>query len=123
MNLLYLFLFLIQLFLSSLRILYSILIIRHLNPEFYLCSYEIYFSIIRFFGLIKALLDNYDIKIEVYNTLAEIISLTSIMVYLELIELNICNLNHNLKKNIENRSIDDYKIYELNEEIDDVSNL
>ena len=45
------------------------------------------------------------------------------MVYLELIELNICNLNHNLKKNIENRSIDDYKIYELNEEIDDVVNL
>ena len=106
-NILYLFLFLIQLLLNALRLLYSILIISHLNPEFFICSFEIYFFII---------------KIEVYNSIAEIISLISIMVYLELIELNFCNLNHNLKKNIENRSINDYKIYELNDEIDNGSN-
>ena len=123
LNILYLLFFLIQLLLNALRLLYSILIIRHLNPEFYLCSFGIYFFIRRFVGLIKALIDNNNIKIEVYNTIAEIVSLISIMVYLELIELNICNLNYNLKKNIENRSIDDYKIYELNEEIDDATNL
>ena len=122
MNILYLFLFFIQLLLNTLRLLYSILIIRHLNPEFYLCSFEIYFFIRRFVGLIKALVDKNNIKNEVYNTIAEIVSLIIIMVYLELIELNICNLNYNLKKNIENRSINDYKIYELNEEIDNASN-
>ena len=122
MNLLYLFLFLIQIILNALRILYSILIIRHLNPEFYLCSNEIYFCIIRIFGLIKAIIDNKNIKTEIFNSTAEIVSLISIMIYLELIELNFCNLNHNLKKNIENRCIDDYNVNNLYDDIDDESN-
>ena len=48
MNILYLFLFLIRIILNSLRILYSILIIKNLNTEFYLCSWEIFYSIIKF---------------------------------------------------------------------------
>ena len=121
LNILYLFLFLIQLLLNALRILYSILIVKHLNPEFYLCSYEIYFFSIRFIGLIKAIIDDNNIVTEIYNLLAELFSLIGVMVYLELIEFKFCNLNHNLKKNIEMRSINEYSIQEIND--DDISNI
>ena len=45
---------------------------------------------------------------EVYNVLTEIGALIGILIYLELIELKFCNLNHNLKKNIEMRSLSEY---------------
>ena len=48
MNILYLFLFIIQIFLNALRILYSLIIITRLNPEYYLCSFEIYFFALDF---------------------------------------------------------------------------
>ena len=39
------------------------------------------------------------------------------MIYLEIIELNFCNLNHNLKKYINDRSIKDTYEDEANESI------
>ena len=36
-----------------------------------------------------------------------------ILIFLEIIELNICNMNYNTQKNIENRSIDDLNYYSL----------
>ena len=68
--------------------------------------------------MIKAIIDNKNIKTEIFNSTAEIVSLISIMIYLELIELNFCNLNHNLKKNIENRGIIEYNINHIYDEID-----
>ena len=121
-NLFYLLLFIIRLLLNSLKILYTILIIRFLNPEYYLCSYEIYLIIKRFIGLIKAITNNGDIKLEIYNILAEIGAIIGILIYLELIELNFCNLNHNLKKNIENRGISEYNIDNLYNELDNIEN-
>jgi len=108
LNLFYLFLFIIRTVLSGLRVLYNILIIRHLNPEFYLCAYDIYYIIIRSIGLINAIINNGDVLLEVYNVLTEIGALIGILIYLELIELKFCNLNHNLKKNIEMRSLSEY---------------
>ena len=119
MNILYLFLFIIQIFLNALRILYSILIIKKLNPEYYLCSFELYCCSIRFFGLIKALIEDEDIKLETFNILAETMSLIGILIYLELIELNFCNLNHNLKKYIEIRSEYEYNINDSLTETDE----
>ena len=39
------------------------------------------------------------------NQRAEIFSFIGAAIYLELIELNFCDLNHNLKKNIDMRSL------------------
>jgi len=65
--------------------------------------------------LIKAIIDNKNIKTEIFNSTAEIVSLICIMIYLE---LNFCNLNHNLKKNIENRGIFEYNNNHIYDEID-----
>ena len=122
MNILYLFLFIIQLLLNALRLLYSLLIIRNLSPEYYLCSYGIYFFISRFFELINAIINDGVINTAIFNLLADTVSLICILIYLEIIELNFCNLNHNLKKNIENRCIDDYNVNNLYDDIDSDSN-
>jgi len=63
--------------------------------------------------MFKAIIDDNNIKTEFFNSIAEFVSLISVMIYLELIELNFCNLNHNLKRNIEIRSINEYIIEEI----------
>jgi len=108
LNLFYLFLFIIRILLSGLKVLYNILIIRHLSPEFYLCSYDIYYIIIRSIGLINAIINKGDVTLEIYNVLTEVGALVGILIYLELIELKFCNLNQNLKKYIEMRSLEEY---------------
>ena len=122
MNIFYLFLFIIRIILNTFRILYFILIIRHLSPEYYSCSYDLYYIIINVIGLIKAIIKKGDIKLEIYDVLSEIGSLIAILIYLEIIELNFCNLNHDLKKYIENRGIDEYNIDNLYNEIDNNEN-
>ena len=107
---------------NALRLLYSLLIIRNLSPEYYLCSYGIYFFISRFFELINAIINDGVINTAIFNLLADTVSLICILIYLEIIELNFCNLNHNLKKNIENRCIDDYNVNNLYDDIDSDSN-
>jgi len=71
--------------------------------------------------MIKAIIDDNNIKTEFFNSIAEFVSLISIMIYLELIELNFCNLNHNLKKNIEIRSVKEYYLKEIFD--DDETNI
>ena len=122
MNIFYLFLFIIRIILNTFRILYFILIIRHLSPEYYSCSYDLYYIIINVIGLIKAIINKGDIKLEIYDVFAEIGSLIAILIYLEIIELNFCNLNYDLKKYIENRGIDEYNIDNLYNEIDNNEN-
>ena len=122
MNIFYLFLFIIRIILNTFRILYFILIIRHLSPEYYSCSYDLYYIIINVIGLIKAIINKGDIKLEIYDVFAEIGSLIAILIYLEIIELNFCNLNHDLKKYIENRGNDEYNINNLYNEIDSNDN-
>ena len=88
-----------------------------MSPEYYYCSFEIYCSFIRLLCLINTIIYDGDVKTEIYNILAELGSLIGICIYLELIELKFCNLNHNLRKNIETRSITDYNINNLYDEI------
>ena len=119
LNILYIFLFLLKILLNSLRLLFSLLIIKHLNPEYYLCSFIYYYFIIRLVYLIKTIIDDSDIKVTILNLIAQTISLICVMIYLELIELNFCNLDRNLKKNIEARSFSESSINILyNEEVE-----
>ena len=122
MNIFYLFLFIIIIILNTFRILYFILIIRHLSPEYYSSSYDLYYIIINVISLIEAIINKGDIKLEIYDVFAEIGSLIAILIYLEIIALNFCNLNHDLKKYIENRGIDEYNIDNLYNEIDNNEN-
>ena len=118
MNILYLFLFLIRVFLNAVRLLYYILIIRHLTPEYYLCAYQLYYIINKFISLIKAIINDGNIKLEIYDILTEIGNSIGILIYLELIELKFGDLNYNLKKHIELRSISEYSLNNLDNEED-----
>ena len=113
LNILYIFLFIIKILLDILNSFFSALIIKHLNPEFYLCSFELYFFFIRLISLIKQIINKDDINVQLYNIFAEVISLIGITIYLELIEFKFCEINRNLKKNIEKRSYTEYNINKL----------
>ena len=52
-NVFYLFLFFLGIIMNTLRVIYFILIIRNLSPEYYSCSYDLYFTITNFMSLIK----------------------------------------------------------------------
>ena len=56
--------------------------------------------------------------------LCEILAILAYMIYIELIELKFCKLDYHLKKKIEQRSIEDAKLYldEDDDDIDDYSN-
>ena len=68
-----------------------------MNPECYLCSWELYYFFIRLLGFITSLIQNKHILLEFFQLLAEIASVTGILVYLELIELKFFGLNYNLR--------------------------
>ena len=112
-NIIYILLFVLKLLISALISLFSILIVKHLSPENYFCAYEIFFFIIRLCGLINSIIIDEDIKVHIFLFLAESVSLLGIIIYLELIEIKIFNLNLNLKKNIEMRSLSEYKDIKL----------
>ena len=113
MNILYIFLFIIRLILESFGILLSFINTKNLNPEYYQCSYQLLFFIIFLIELIKAIINDDSIGISVLNLLTETISLISIMIYLEIIELKFCGLNNNLKKYIEKRGNIEYEMTNL----------
>ena len=53
-----------------------------------------------------------------FQNLAEFFSVLGNLIYLELIELNFCRLNYNLKKNILKRSKED-SVIELNNDMEE----
>ena len=68
-----------------------------------------YYFIIRLLDLITAIIEDKNILLNLFQLLAEIASTFGIMIYLELIELKFLQLNYNLKKNIELRSLEEYE--------------
>ena len=115
-NLVYLLLYIIKLFLNSLKLLYSFLLIKNLNTEYYQCSFEIYFIILNVLLLIKVILNGENIKFQIYALLSQIAALIGIMIYLEFIEIKVYNLDKDVKRYIEMRSINDFN--SLNEDKD-----
>ena len=104
-NILYLFLYILKMLLSSIRLIFSELLVKNLSTEYYQCSFEIYFCILGIIGLIKAIVNGENTKLLIYNIFAQISALIGIMIYLEFIELKFCKLNQNVKRYIETRSI------------------
>ena len=113
MNFLYLILFIIRLILNAFRLLYSILIVKNLNPEYYQCTFQIYYFFILLIVLIKSIIEGEDATLHIYNIFAEISSIIGILIYLELIELKFCKLNENLRNNIQSRSFEESDLNNL----------
>ena len=86
------------------------LIIQKLEPIFYLVCESFQFIIYEIFLFIYLLIDNDFNASGLLIFLAEVFNFLGTLIYLELIELNFCGLNYNLRKNILKRSSDDSKI-------------
>ena len=114
LNIVYIILFIFKIILFFIKTLISILTIKHLNPEFFLCAYEIKYFITRLLELINAIIQNKQILLKIFRVLIEIFSTFGVLIYLELIELKFFKLDYNLKRNIELRSLDDCKHNHIN---------
>ena len=114
LNIVYIILFIFKIILFFIKTLISILTIKHLNPEFFLCAYEIKYFITRLLELINAIIQNKQILLKIFRVLIEIFSTFGVLIYLELIELKFFKLDYNLKRNIELRSLDDIKHNHIN---------
>ena len=88
--------------------LFSILILKYLNPLFFICSRFIYYLIAKLISIIISSIKKEIIPEGTYlDFFSEIFGIFGILVYIELIELNFCNLNYNLKKNIIKRGAEE----------------
>ena len=86
--------------------LFSMLIIKYLNPAYFICSSSFYYFLLRLLRIIVSFIKKEDVENNEYlDFFIEIFSILGILVYTELIELNFCELDYNLKKNIIKRSM------------------
>ena len=95
------------------------LIIFHLNPNYILISDCIYFEIKHMFKRINGKVDN---EFFIIQFIAEICALLGYIVFLEIIVLNFCKLDKDIKENIIKRGLRDSKIKELNLKSDSLLN-
>ena len=90
----------LYLFAKFMKFYFEILMIYYLNPIFILISNSTFYGISYLF---KAILnEDHNIKF-ILGFLADIFSILSYLIYLEIIELRFCGLSTNTKKNIEER--------------------
>jgi len=104
------FLFVLKIVLYFFNNLFYLYIIKDLGAEYIICANSIYYiftEIIDFcYFLFKK--NNNDFKFyKYYGLIAQLFSFLGTLIYLELIELHFCELDHNLKKNIEERALED----------------
>ena len=103
-NIAYLLILLLKLFLTALYYFFSFLIVKFLSPEYFVSSDSILYFIIKLICLIYYLATNTLKNDFIFECLTQLFSLLGTIIYLELIELNFCDLNYNLKKNIKIRA-------------------
>ena len=103
-NCIYIFIILLKILLSAFKYFFSFLIIKILSPEFLVCSDSILYFIIKIICLIYYVSTNSLKNDFIFDVLSQFFSLLGTIIYLELIELNFCGLNHDLKKNINFRA-------------------
>ena len=110
--------------------LFYILIIKNLTAIHIIFSYLFYATLLSFIGNIfysnndnKDVIDYNDdvfhIILFIIIIIMSIIFALGLLIYLEIIELNFCKLNYNLKNSIIERSIQDYDL-EIDNEEDDI---
>ena len=80
------------------------IIIKVLGPEYLICSDSILYFLIKTITLIYRIITNELNSEFIFDFLSQIFSILGTIIYLELIELNFCNLNYNLKSNINKRA-------------------
>ena len=96
---------------------YCIMIIKYYTPIHVIFSYPVQFFIEKTFLLIftaiffpdELFTKQNQLKKFLLNESGDIASILGLLIYLEMIELNFCGLNYNLKKNIIIRGKDEYK--------------
>ena len=112
---------LIKIFLFFIINYYQVLIIQKLEPIFYLFCESFKFIIYEILLFIYLLIDKDFNASGLLIFLAEVFNFLGTLIYLELIELNFCGLNYNLRKNILKRSSDDSKIeFDNNNNVENV---
>ena len=106
-----LFFLLIGIIMNFLYRLFYILIIKNLNAIHIIFSNLIYTSLLIWIGAAKIFNeDNTQKNFPVFKVIVNLIVIFGILIYLEMIELDFCNLNYNIKKAIIDRSIEDYEL-------------
>ena len=92
---------------------FSLLTIKNLSPAHYIISIPITFFFQKLFNMIYTLFSNKtlfntddSIKITKFwlDIIGDIISIIGFLIYLEIIVLKCCNLDHNIKENIMERA-------------------
>ena len=103
-------------------IYFYILIIRYLSPVHTIFYNLIYAFCVRIIYLLISATTNsndnqasFNIGISISNGILDFFSGFGIFVYCEIIELNFCNFQYNLRKNIIKRGEDDFKINRTSE--------
>jgi len=120
-NILELFLFILKIVLYFFNKLFYLYIIKDLGAEYIICVNSIYFIITEIIVLCYFLFkeNNNEFKFyKFYGMIAQIFSFLGTLIYLELIQLHFCELDHNLKINIEERASED-KDFEFENELTD----
>ena len=106
-------------FTSFMELTFEILTIYYLNPFYVLMTNNLYYGISEFLSFMLNLSsDGLVITHFILAELSEIFAAFSYMVYLEIIELNFCGLNYNLKKHIILKGEDEFNrisVYQRNE--------
>ena len=100
------FLLLIGIIMNFFYRLFYILIIKTLTAIHIIFSNLFYTTLLEWIGMI--ILNNNTSFFYVFNLIILIIVAIGLLIYLEMIELDFCNLNYNLKKTIIDRSIKDF---------------
>ena len=122
-NIIFLNLFFLKIILAFFIKLYCSLIIQKLNPEYLICSNSLYFFIIDLFDFFCYIFSKDDFRFyKFFGTTAQFACIFGTIIYLELIELNFWNLNHDLKKNIRKRSLEEINEALFNDENEDGHN-
>jgi hypothetical protein len=99
--------------------LFYLYVIKNLGAEYIYCANSIYYVITEFFDLCYFLFSQEKFRFyKFFGMIAQIFSFIGTLFYLELIELHFCNLDHNLKKNIKERALEDENM-ELEENLAD----
>lgn len=111
--------FLIDIILTSLYNFFFLSILKNLSPEYFFFTGSIRDTLVKIIFLFHNKIfegfyfvregGNYDYPLKKFllETIGNFLALFGFLVYLEIIELNFCGLNFNLKKNIVKRSIED----------------
>ena len=113
------FLLLIGIIMNFFYRLFYILIIKNLTTIHIIFSFIFYTTLLAWTGtLIKNDYDKQNFFFDAAILIIHLIIAFGLLIYLEMIELNFCKLNYNLKKTIIDRSIQDYELVDDNEEDD-----